>query len=99
MINRQVQFDIDTLKMIKNRLDYIYSIARKYNNDNPELMDTIEGLAVIANMFATNQLEELKGTEAPSSPQGAIVSKLGNPCSRMKEYENQKTNDFPAWKL
>jgi hypothetical protein len=93
------QFEIETLKLIKNRLDYIYSIAKSYNNDNPELMDTIEGLATVANMFAKIKLEEINGNTVTSSPQGFIVSKLGNSYSRMKEYEKQKDLDFPAWKL
>jgi hypothetical protein len=99
MENGQVQFDLETLKVIKNRLDYIYSIARKHNHDNPELMDTIEGLAAVANLFARNKLEELKGIKGTLSPQGSIMSKLGNPYSRMKEYETRKDNDFPSWKL
>ena len=100
MTKPQEQFEIETLKLIKNRLDYIYSIAKRYNNDTPELMDTIESLASIANMFATIKLEELNGNGKTPSPQGFIVSKLGNSYSNMKEYEKQKENiDFPAWKL
>lgn len=93
------QFDTETLKLIKNRLDYIYSIAKRYNVDNPELMDTIESLAIVANMFAKIKLEELKGSVETSSPQGYIVSRLGNSYSRMKDYETQKDLDFPTWKL
>jgi hypothetical protein len=95
----QEQFEIETVKHIKNRLDYIYSIAKSYNHDNPELMDTIESLAMIANMFAKIKLEELTGTEETSNPQGFIVNKLGNSYSRMREYEKQKDKDFPAWQL
>lgn len=95
----QEQFEIETLKLIKNRLDYIYSIAKSYNNDNPELMDTIESLATVANMFAKIRLEELNGNIETHNSQGYIVNKLGNSYSRMKEYEKQKDLDFPAWKL
>lgn len=95
----QEQFEIETLKHIKNKLDYIYSIAKKYNSDNPELMDTIESLATVANMFAKSKLEELRGEVGTSRVQGFIVSKLGNSYSRMKEYEKQKDTDFPTWKL
>lgn len=99
MKKAQDQFDIETLKLIKNRLDYIYSIAKSYNSDNPELMDTIESLATVANMFAKIRLEELYGNIETSSPQGYIVSKLGNSYSRMKNFEKQKDTDFPTWKL
>lgn len=99
MKNAQEQFEIETLKHIKNKLDYIYSIAKRYNNDNPELMDTIESLATVANMFAKIKLEELNGDGKTAHPQGYIVSKLANSYSRMKEYEKQKENDFPTWKL
>lgn len=99
MKNGQEQFDIETLKYIRNRLDYIYSIAKTNNNDNPELMDTIESLATVANMFAKIKLEELNGTVETSSPQGYIMSKLGNSYSRMKEYEKQKDLDYMDWKL
>jgi hypothetical protein len=93
------QFEIETLKLIKNRLDYIYSIAKRHSNDNPQLMDTIENLATVANMFAKIKLEELNGNIETTSPQGFIVSRLGNSYSRMKEYEKQKDLDFPTWKL
>nr|WP_263327388.1 hypothetical protein [Neobacillus sp. Marseille-Q6967] len=99
MKNAQDQFDIETLKLIKNRLDYIYSIAKSYNSENPELMDTIESLASVANMFAKIRLEELYGNIETSSPQGYIVSKLGNSYSRMKNFEKQRDTDFPIWKL
>ncbi|WP_084783191.1 hypothetical protein [Bacillus dakarensis] len=96
----QEKFEIETLTFIKNRLDYIQSIAKTYNNDDPELMETIESLAAAANMFAKVKLGELTGRDEPSSPQGYIVSKLGNSYSRMKAYEEKKeNNDFPAWKL
>ncbi|MBM4761754.1 hypothetical protein GNT69_05545 [Bacillus sp. B15-48] len=93
------QFEIETLKQIRNRLDYINSIAKTYNYDNPELMDTIDNLAAVANMFAKVKLEELQGKAETSSPQGYIVSKLGNSYSRMKAYEKKKDTDFPPWKL
>ena len=100
MGNEQEQFEIETLKHIRNKLDYIYSISKKYNHDNPELMDTIESLATVANMFAKIKLEELSKNVETSSPQGFIVNKLGNSYSRMKDYEKQKGDiDFPAWKL
>jgi hypothetical protein len=96
----QEQFEMETLKLIKNKLDYIYSIAKSHHSDNPELMDSIESLASVANMFARVKLEELNGNIKTSGPQGFIVSKLGNAYSSMKEYEKQKKDiDFPAWKL
>ncbi|MFC4802248.1 hypothetical protein ACFPA1_23350 [Neobacillus sp. GCM10023253] len=99
MKKEQEQFDIETLQLIQNRLDYIYSIAKRYNSDHPELMDTIESLANVANMFAKNKYEELKGKEVTASQQGNIVRRLGNSYSRMREYEKQKDTDFPEWKL
>ncbi|MDN3019150.1 hypothetical protein PH210_23540 [Paenibacillus sp. BSR1-1] len=96
---KQEQFDTETLKLIKNRLDYIIYISKRYNSDNPELMDTIESLASVANMFARIKLEELTGKPETTSPQGYIVSRLGNSYSRMKEYEKQKDEEFPGWKL
>ncbi|MBT2758477.1 hypothetical protein AB1K84_18660 [Mesobacillus foraminis] len=99
MEKAQEQFELETLKHIRNRLDYIYSIADRYNNDNPELMDAIADLAAAANMFAKIKQEELCDHASTSSPQGYIVSKLGNSYSRMKNYEKQKEIDFPAWKL
>lgn len=93
------QFDIDTLKHISNRLDIIYSIAKSNYNDNPELMDTIENLAQVANMFTNSKIQELNNQIKPPSPQGYILSKLSNSYSRMKEYEKQKEETFPAWKL
>ncbi len=99
MKKTQDQFNIETLKLIRNRLDYIYSIATSYNSDNPELMDTIENLAAVANMFAKVKIEELNGHVETSSPQGFILSKLGSSYSRMKEYEKQKDSEFPTWKL
>jgi hypothetical protein len=92
-------FDIETLKLIRNKLDYIYSIAKCHYNDHPELMDTIENLAQVANMFANIRLQELNHRVETSSPQGFIVSKLANAYSRMKNYEKQKDSDFPTWKL
>ncbi|WP_423799854.1 hypothetical protein [Neobacillus sp. SAB-20_R2A] len=99
MKKEQDQFDIETLQLIQNRLDYIYSIAKRYNSDQPELMDTIESLANVANMFAKNKYEELKGKEVTASQQGNIVRRLANSYSRMREYEKQKDTDFPEWKL
>lgn len=99
MKKAQEQFEVETLKHIRNRLDYIYSIAENYNNDNPELMDAIASLATVANMFAKIKLEELDHNVVTSSAQGYIVSKLANSYSRMKDYEKQKDIDFPAWKL
>jgi hypothetical protein len=72
------QFDIETLKRISNKLDYIYSIAKCNYNDYPELMDTIENLAQVANMFANVRIHELNDRIDISSPQGFIVSKLAN---------------------
>jgi len=92
-------FETETLKHIGNRLDYIYSIARTYNSDNPELMDAIASLAAVANMYTKSKLEELKGEKTTTSPQGFIVSELGNSYSRMKEYEKGKDMEFPSWKL
>jgi len=94
MKKTQEQFEIETLKFIRNRLDYIYSIAKSYNSDNPELMDTIESLAAVANMFAKIKLEEINGNVETSSPQGFIVNKLGSSYSRMKDYEKRKDMDF-----
>ncbi|MBS4212940.1 MULTISPECIES: hypothetical protein [Neobacillus] len=99
MKKEREQFDIETLQLIQNRLDYIYSIAKRYNSDHPELMDTIESLANVANMFAKIKYEELKGKEVTASPQGYIVRRLGNSYSRIREYEKQKETDFPEWKL
>ncbi|MEH7112272.1 hypothetical protein V7124_07805 [Neobacillus niacini] len=93
------QFDEVTLKHIRNRLDYIYSIAKKNYNDNPGLMDTIESLAQVALMFTNIKLQEVNDVEETKSPQGYILSKLSNSYSRMTEYEKQKVKDFPDWKL
>jgi hypothetical protein len=93
------QFDIETLSHISNRLDYIYSVAKSNYNDNPELMDTIENLAKVANMFAKIKLQELRGHGETSIPQGYIVTNLANSYSRMKDYEKQKDDQFPTWKL
>jgi hypothetical protein len=93
------QFDIETLKLISNKLDYIYSIAKANYNDNPELMDTIEHLARVGNMFANSKIQELKGHLETANPQGFILAKLANSYSRMKEYEKQKDSEFPPWKL
>ncbi|MEH7251709.1 hypothetical protein V7111_06245 [Neobacillus niacini] len=93
------QFDEVTLKHIRNRLDYIYSIAKKNYNDNPALMDTIESLAQVGIMFTTIKLQEVNDHEETKSPQGYILSKLSNSYSRMTEYEKQKVKDFPDWKL
>lgn len=96
---KKEQFDIESLKLISNKLDYIYSIAKGYHHDNPELMDTIESLSRVANMFAQSKIQELKGSKEIANPQGFILSKLANSYSRMKEYEKQKENDFPPWEL
>jgi alpha-acetolactate decarboxylase len=93
------QFDIETLKHIRNKLDYIYFIAKSNYNDNPELMDTIENLAQVANMFTTIKIKEISKQVETTSPQGYILSKLSHSYSRMKEYEKQKETDFPSWKL
>jgi hypothetical protein len=94
------KFDIEILKVIENKLDYIYTIAKSNYNDNPELMDTIENLAQVAKMFAQIRIQELKGPEKISSPQGFIVSKLANSYSRMQNYEKQKKEiHIPPWKL
>lgn len=93
------QFDLETLKHIRNKLDYIYYIAKSNYNDNPELMDTIENLAQVSNMFTNIKIQELSKQVEIKSPQGYILSKLSNSYSRMKEYEKQKETDFPTWKL
>jgi hypothetical protein len=93
------QFDIETLKRIRNKLDNIYIIAKCNYNDHPELMDTIENLALVANMFANVRIHELTDHKEISGPQGFIVSKLANAYSRMKDYEKQNESDFPTWKL
>ncbi|MBT2699097.1 hypothetical protein J7E79_17040 [Bacillus sp. ISL-40] len=93
------QFDLETLKHIRNKLDYIYYIAKSNYNDNPELMDTIENLAQVSNMFTNIKIQELSKQVETTSPQGYILSKLSNSYSRMKEYEKQKETDFPTWKL
>jgi hypothetical protein len=93
------QFSLETLALIRNKLDYIYSIAKGNYNDNPELMDTIESLAEVANMFANIRIQELNVHVDTLNPQGFIVSKLANAYSRMKNYEKQKESDFPPWKL
>lgn len=92
-------FDIETLKHIRNRLDYIYSIANCNYNDNPELMDTIKGLAQVANMFSNIKIQELNNQVETPSPQGYILAELATSYSRMREYEKNKDNDFPVWKL
>jgi len=99
MKNGQEPFERETLTHIRNRLDYIYSISKRYNNDNPELMDTVASLAAIAKMFANIKIEELKGSVETQGAQGYIVRNLGNAFSRMQEYEKQKEQDFPKWKL
>ncbi|MEY2193939.1 hypothetical protein AB7942_14540 [Neobacillus sp. BF23-41] len=93
------QFDLETLKHIRNKLDYIYYIAKSNYNDNPELMDTIENLAQVSNMFTNIKIQELSKQVEITSPQGYILSKLSNSYSRMKEYEKKKEPDFPTWKL
>jgi hypothetical protein len=93
------QFDIDTLKHIRNKLDYIYFIAKSNYNDNPELMDTIENLAQVSTMLTNLKIQELSKQKETPSPQGYILSKLSHSYSRMKEYERKKETDFPTWKL
>lgn len=93
------QFDAETLKHIRSRLDTVYVIAKKNYNDNPELMETIESLAQIAIMFTNINLQEVSNQKETSSPQGYILSKLSHSYSRMTEYEKQKIKDFPEWKL
>jgi hypothetical protein len=93
------QFDAETLKHIRSRLDTVYAIAKKNYNDNPELMDTIESLAQIAIMFTNIKLQEVNDHDETASPQGYILSKLSHSYSRMTEYEKQKVKDFPEWKL
>ncbi len=92
-------FEVETLKHIRNRLDYIYSIAKTHNHNHPELMDTIESLAKIANMLAKVKIEELEGKVVTSSSQGYIVNHLGKSYLSMTEYEKQIENKFPDWKL
>lgn len=96
---KKEQFDAETLKHIRSRLDTVFSIAKKNYNDCPELMDTIENLAQIAIMFTNIKLQEVSNHEETPSPQGYILSKLANSYSRMTEYEKQKIKDFPEWKL
>ncbi|MEH7419321.1 hypothetical protein V7266_29260 [Neobacillus drentensis] len=94
------KFDIEILKLIENKLDNIYSIAKSNYNDHPELMDTIENLAKVANIFAKSKIQELKGQDISSSPQGLIVSKIANSYDRMQNYEKQKNDiNIPPWKL
>lgn len=92
-------FDIETLKGIRNKLDYIYIIAKSNYSDNPKLMDTIENLAQVSKMFTNIKIQELSKQIDTQSPQGYILSKLSNSYSRMKEYEKEKETDFPTWKL
>ena len=92
-------YDIETLKHIRNKLDYIYAIAKSNNHDNPELMDTIESLALIANMFANIHIKALNNQAVTASPQGYILAKLSNSYSRMKGYEKRKEDDFQSWEL
>ncbi|GHH98903.1 hypothetical protein [Neobacillus kokaensis] len=93
------QFDVETLERIRNKLTYINSIAKSNYSDHPELMDTIESLAQVANMFTNIRIQELNNHVKTTSPQGFIVFKLGNAYSRMKNFEEQKNSDFPPWKL
>ncbi|WP_071393305.1 hypothetical protein [Bacillus tuaregi] len=95
----QEPFEIETLKHIRNRLDYIYSISKRYSHDQPELMDTVASLASIAKMFANVKMEELKGSVETEGSQGYIVRNLGNAFSRMQDYEKQQDPKFPDWKL
>ena len=92
------QFDIETLKQIRNKLDYIHFIAKSNYQDHPELMDTIESLAGVAKTFVTSKIDELDGHPNANGVQGSIVATLGNSYSRMKQYEKEKDKDnqFPA---
>ncbi|WP_338472948.1 hypothetical protein R4Z10_09595 [Niallia sp. XMNu-256] len=99
MKKEQELFEIETIQHIRNKLDYIYSISQRYNNDDPQLMDTIASLTNVANMFAKIKLDELTGNVVTTSPQGYIVSKLGNSYLNMKEYEKQQDIEVPEWKL
>jgi hypothetical protein len=93
-------FDLETLKHISNRLDYIYTTAKSNYSDNPELMDTIENLAQVANMFTSIKIQELKNQPVKTqSPQGYVLTKLSHSFSRMTEYEKLKEKGFPNWKL
>jgi hypothetical protein len=94
---RNEQFDIETLKQIRNKLDYIHFIAKSNYQDHPELMDTIESLASVAKTFATSKIEEFDGHVKTNGVQGTIVATLGNSYSRMKQYEKEKENQFPSW--
>lgn len=92
-------FKVETLKHIQSRLDYIYSTAKTHHQHQPHLMDAIASLAKIANMFAKTKIEELNGKIETASPQGYIVSKLGNAYLAIKEFEKQQEDPFPEWKL
>ena len=94
---RNEQFDVQTLKQIRNKLDYIHFIAKSNYQDDPELMDSIECLASVAKTFATSKIEELDGLLLTKGVQGSIVATLGNSYSRMKQYEKDKEKQFPSW--
>jgi hypothetical protein len=92
-------FDIETLKLIRNKLDTISFVAKSNYQDHPELMDTIESLSKVAKMFANLKLQEMNGQVETNSSQGAVVAAIGNSYSRMQEYQKQKEEQFPKWKL
>ncbi|OLS39160.1 hypothetical protein [Bacillus sp. MRMR6] len=92
-------FDIETLKLIRNKLDTISFVAKSHYQDHPELMDTIESLSKTAKMFANLKLQELTDQVETNGSQGGIVAAIGNSYSRMTEYQKQKEEHFPNWKL
>ncbi|GAB1807800.1 MULTISPECIES: hypothetical protein [Priestia] len=81
------RFDIETLKKIRDDLQEIHSTAISNYHDYPELMDTIDHLARVANMFANDKIENLVNSNLRADPQGYIVSKLSSASSRMKNYK------------
>lgn len=81
------RFDIETLKKIRDDLQEIHSTAISNYHDYPELMDTIDHLAKVANMFANDKIENLVNNNLRADPQGYIVSKLSSASSRMKNYQ------------
>jgi len=81
------RFDIKTLKKIQDDLQEIHSTAVSNYHDYPELMDTIDHLARVANMFAVNKVENLENDKTCADPQGYIVSKLYSASARMENYQ------------
>ncbi|MGG3925701.1 hypothetical protein ABET51_06840 [Metabacillus fastidiosus] len=86
------KFDIKTLTEIRDRLDYIHTIATTNYSDNPELMDTIDHLARVGAMFADIKIEELEGHIETADPQNYILEKLSSSYFHMKNYE--KNNQY-----